>query len=459
MTALNTQNQLAISINTEHIAALVCGDGASLAGGLSQLLDKGVKVRHFYASRAAVLDNILELAGNPTHYSGIAVAVAETDIAQADVVMCDRDSYQCADIVRWCLESRVPVYVPGDSEQSTCSITQLPTTFDELLGDPLRVSSSDVAITRQPVPTALKEPALPESSSTSRPDSRPDLPQSFRQDSPQELPSETAAPTLSESAATTKDERMRVAGVGEVFLVGAGPGDPDLLTFRALKLIRRADVVLYDRLVSADIVAMCRHDVKKVYVGKQRAEHAMRQELINETLVRYAQQGLKVLRLKGGDPFIFGRGGEEIETLSSLSIPFQIVPGITAATGCASYAGIPLTHRDHAQSCVFVTGHLKAGELSLNWAALAQPSQTVVCYMGLIGLPVFCASLIEHGLPAETPAALIERGTTSAQGVYTGTLATLPTLISRHEVTAPTLIMVGSVVTLRDRFAWFEGAG
>lgn len=254
----------------------------------------------------------------------------------------------------------------------------------------------------------------------------------------------------------TLDDGFGDAGQGEVYLVGAGPGDPDLLTFRALKLIRRADVVLYDRLVSADIVAMCRQGVEKVYVGKQRAEHTMRQELINDTLARYAQQGKKVLRLKGGDPFIFGRGGEEIETLSALGIPFQIVPGITAATGCASYAGIPLTHRDHAQSCVFVTGHLKAGALALNWAALAQPSQTIVCYMGLVGLPVFCVSLIEHGLPAETPAALIERGTTSAQGVYVGTLESLPDLIAQHEVSAPTLIMVGTVVTLRDKFAWFD---
>ncbi len=242
---------------------------------------------------------------------------------------------------------------------------------------------------------------------------------------------------------------------GEVYLVGAGPGDPDLLTFRALRLIQQADVVLHDRLVSEPILNMCREDAQRIYVGKKRDVHAMQQETINETLVKFAQEGKRVLRLKGGDPFIFGRGGEEIETLSDHGVRFQVVPGITAASGCASYAGIPLTHRDHAQSCVFVTGHLKDGTLDLPWDKLVLQSQTIVCYMGLVGLPVICEQLIKHGLNSDTPAALVERGTTKNQNVYTGTVSSLPEIISTKEVRAPTLIIIGSVVSLHRKLAWY----
>jgi len=245
---------------------------------------------------------------------------------------------------------------------------------------------------------------------------------------------------------------------GEVWLIGAGPGDPDLLTFRALRLMQQADVVLYDRLVSPDILDLCRRDADRVYVGKRRSEHAVPQGEINQLLVDLAKQGKSVVRLKGGDPFIFGRGGEEIELLAQSDVPFQIVPGITAASGCATYAGIPLTHRDHAQSCVFVTGHLKDGTVDLNWPMLANPNQTVVIYMGLVGLPIICQKLIEHGVSINMPIALIEQGTTTRQHVYTGELGTMPNIIENKDVKAPTLIIIGSVVSLHDDLAWFNNS-
>jgi len=264
---------------------------------------------------------------------------------------------------------------------------------------------------------------------------------------------EDARSAIEEALRKDEDELKET---GQVYLVGAGPGDPDLLTFRALRLMQQADVVVYDRLVSPPILDMVRRDARRIYAGKERDKHAIPQEDINQLLIRLAKEGHRVLRLKGGDPFIFGRGGEEIEGLMEEGIPFQVVPAITAASGCATYSGIPLTHRDYSQACMFVTGHLKDGSTDLNWAAMAQPNQTVVFYMGLQAVEVIGNELVRHGMSADTPAALIEKGTTPEQKVYIGSLATLPELVQRYDVKAPTLIIVGDVVRLHGKLNWYN---
>lgn len=243
---------------------------------------------------------------------------------------------------------------------------------------------------------------------------------------------------------------------GTVYLVGSGPGNPELLTLRAWKLLQVADVVLYDHLVSSEVMAMVRTGARCIYVGKERAKHTLPQGEINHLMGRLAREGYSVVRLKGGDPFVFGRGGEEIETLAAQGVPFEVVPGVTAATGVAAYAGIPLTHRDYAHACVFVTGHLKDGTMNLDWAALARPQQTLVVYMGLLGLPVLCQQLIVHGLAASTPAAVVQHGTRNDQRVVCGTLADLPLAAMKGGLKPPTLIIVGEVVRLRAQLNWFE---
>jgi uroporphyrin-III C-methyltransferase/precorrin-2 dehydrogenase/sirohydrochlorin ferrochelatase len=242
---------------------------------------------------------------------------------------------------------------------------------------------------------------------------------------------------------------------GEVYLVGAGPGDPDLVTFKALRLMQRADVVLYDRLIGEGILNLVRRDAERIYVGKQPHEHTVPQEEISRMLLRLAQEGKRVLRLKGGDPFVFGRGGEEIDLLAEAGIPFQVVPGITAATGCAAYAGIPLTHRDHAQVCIFVTGHSKDGRLDLDWQTLLQPNQTVAVYMSLAHLAELTRAFIAKGAAPSLPAALIDNGTRPNQSVVIGTLDNLAAKVAASGVKGPAILIIGAVVGLREKLGWY----
>jgi uroporphyrin-III C-methyltransferase / precorrin-2 dehydrogenase / sirohydrochlorin ferrochelatase len=246
------------------------------------------------------------------------------------------------------------------------------------------------------------------------------------------------------------------ANKGEVYLVGGGPGDPDLLTFRALRLMQQCDVCVYDKLVSPEVMELVRRDAELIFVGKSRDQHTMPQEEINELLATLALQGKRVLRLKGGDPFIFGRGGEEIETLMERGVPFQVVPGITAANGVSSYAGIPLTHRDYAQACLFITGHHKDGSIDMDWVAMTRPNQTVVIYMGLVGLKEICEKLIAHGVSASMPAAVVQQGTTQKQKVVSATLADLAEKVNAAQMKPPCLTIVGEVVKLRETLNWFN---
>ena len=238
---------------------------------------------------------------------------------------------------------------------------------------------------------------------------------------------------------------------GAVYLVGAGPGDPDLLTFRALRLMQQADVVLHDRLVAPAVLDLVRRDAERIYVGKERDRHTLPQEGINALLIRLAREGKRVLRLKGGDPFIFGRGGEEIDGLAEAGIPFQVVPGI-----CASYAGIPLTHRDYAQACLFVTGHLRDGRLDLDWEALVRPRQTLAIYMGVQGLEEIAQGLIAHGMAPGMPAAIIERGTLPDQRVLISTVGALAATAQSAGLKAPAMVIVGEVVQLNKKLAWYQ---
>ncbi|HTR14039.1 MAG TPA: siroheme synthase CysG [Roseiarcus sp.] len=241
---------------------------------------------------------------------------------------------------------------------------------------------------------------------------------------------------------------------GEVYLVGAGPGDPDLITFRALRLMQKADVVLYDRLTDEAVLNLVRREAERLYVGKRPENHELPQEEISALLVKLASQGKRVLRLKGGDPFIFGRGGEEIETLAAHGVPFQVCPGVTAAAGASAYAGIPLTHRDHAQACVFVTGHGKDGKLELDWTGILQPRQTVAIYMGLRNLDALTAEFVKRGASADLPAAVVDNATRPNQKVVVGTLGTLAAKARAASLGGPAIVIVGTVVSLRDKLDW-----
>ncbi|SEO51433.1 uroporphyrin-III C-methyltransferase [Aquisalimonas asiatica] len=260
-------------------------------------------------------------------------------------------------------------------------------------------------------------------------------------------PAETTLPT------------QEIPATGFVSLVGAGPGAPDLLTLRGLRTLQKADVVIHDRLVAASLLEQVPAAAERIFVGKRRSNHAVPQEQINQLLLDRAREGKHVVRLKGGDPFIFGRGGEEIEHLMEAGVPFRVVPGVTAASGCAAYAGIPLTHRDYAQSCVFATGHRREGALDLDFQGLVRAGRTLVFYMGLHSLQDLCDGLIGHGMRADMPTALVQQGTTVAQRVITAPLNGLPEAVAQSGIRAPTLLIIGEVVALRDRLAWFEGTG
>jgi uroporphyrin-III C-methyltransferase/precorrin-2 dehydrogenase/sirohydrochlorin ferrochelatase len=249
---------------------------------------------------------------------------------------------------------------------------------------------------------------------------------------------------------------LRNKNSGEVFLVGAGPGDPELLTLRALHLIQKADVCIYDNLVSKEILELVRRDAHMIYAGKLRNNHTIEQKEINKLLVAYAKKGLRVLRLKGGDPFMFGRGGEEISELMAKKIKFQVVPGITAATGVSAYAGIPLTHRDYSQSCTFITGHEKNGELNINWNNLTNENQTIVIYMGLNSLPTIAQNLIDSGMRKNMPIALVQEGTTENQKVVVSTISRVNTKILKTDIQSPVIIIIGEVVKLRKTIKWFN---
>ncbi len=261
---------------------------------------------------------------------------------------------------------------------------------------------------------------------------------------------------MSDALACFTSQKPAQARPGWVYLVGAGPGDPELLTLRAARLLLEADALVYDNLVSREILDGVPAHIERFYVGKKASNHSLPQEGINALLVRLAQAGRKVVRLKGGDPFIFGRGGEEVEELVEAGIPFEVIPGITAAAGIGAYSGIPLTHRDHAQSCIFVTGHLKDGSVNLDWDMLARPRQTLVFYMGITQLREICAKLVSNGLPDSTPAAVVRKGTTLSQKVLVSDLARLADDVAAAGITPPALTIVGSVVGLQERLAWFH---
>jgi uroporphyrin-III C-methyltransferase/precorrin-2 dehydrogenase/sirohydrochlorin ferrochelatase len=244
--------------------------------------------------------------------------------------------------------------------------------------------------------------------------------------------------------------------LGKVFLVGAGPGDPELLTLRAVRLLQQADVIVYDNLVSPGVLDFVAPAAERIYAGKRRNEHTLRQEQINSLLVKLAREGKQVVRLKGGDPFIFGRGGEELQTLAAHGVAFEVVPGVTAASGVSSYAGIPLTHRDYAQCCMFVTGHLKDGTADLDWPSLVRLNQTVVIYMGLGGLPEICRQMMAHGAASDLPIAVVQDGSIATQVVVTGTLADMPEKVAQAGLKSPCLTIIGEVVKLHNELAWFK---
>lgn len=459
-------NLLPIFLNINNRKCLVVGGGEVALRKASLLLRAGANLEVVTESASPELTALCQ-----THHSAITLKSFEaSDLDGAELVIAATDNLEVNALVSKHAQLRqLPVNVVD--QPALCTFI-MPAVVDRTpIVIAISSSGSSPVLTRK-----LKE--LIETVVPQRVDKLAALLGSFRSRVKERIPSfkdrmsfwETALDsTVTELVYSGQDTaaeaelnkqlesyQENLAVTGEVYLVGAGPGDPDLLTLRALRLMQKADVVLYDRLVSPQVMAKLRPDAEKIHVGKQRSLHTVAQETINDMLVRLAQEGKRVLRLKGGDPFIFGRGGEELATLAAAGIPFQVVPGITAASGCAAYAGIPLTHRDYAQSVRFLTGHLKQGELKLDWELLVKEQQTLVFYMGLVGLQTICEQLIKHGMDPELPAAVVQQGTTDNQKVVVGTVTNLHTLAIEHQLVAPTLIIIGRVVSLRRDLAWFN---
>ncbi|MGV6815991.1 MAG: siroheme synthase CysG [Thiotrichales bacterium] len=457
---------LPIFLNLQSQPCLVVGGGTIAVRKAALLAQAGAKIRLVAPVIAAEIES-----GEPAHaYELIRREFSDADLNGMQLVIAATDNREINKQVSALCKSRgIPVNVVDNPEQ--CSFI-MPSVIDR---SPMQIAVSTGGAS--PVLARMLRTQL-ESSIPATFGNLAGLVEAYREPVKEALPTvaqrrhfweKTLEGETAELVFAGKDEAARAAleesleierhqaeRTGEVYLVGAGPGDPDLLTFRALRLMQKADVVVYDRLVSDAIMNLVRRDAEKIYVGKERDNHAVPQEDINTCLVRLAQEGKRVVRLKGGDPFIFGRGGEEISTLMDHGVNFQVVPGITAAAGCAAYAGIPLTHRDFSQAVTFVTGHRKDGTVDLNWSALAHDQQTVVFYMGLQSVGIICEQLIAHGRSQETPAALVEKGTRPDQKVYLGDLSSLPELVASNKISPPTLIIVGEVVTLRNKLQWFD---
>lgn len=430
---------LPIYLDVRDRECLVVGRGAEADAKVAWLRQAGARVRRAEDADPAALDGVV-LAVAASGNAAVDAAVAE--LAAARALPCQvlsapaRGSFISPVVI-----DRSPLLISLSTAGAAPSLTRLVRHFVEALFPPFYArlgqaiaGLADKARARFPQREARARFWERQLSGASEWQLQPER---FRRTAEQALDSDEPAP-------------------GQVYVVGAGPGDPGLLTLNALRLMQQADVVLHDRLVAPEILALIPARTERIYVGKERGLHSVPQDEINALLVKLAQEGKRVVRLKGGDPFIFGRGAEEVAELIEAGVGLQVVPGVTAGAGCAAYSGIPLTHRDYAQSCIFITGHTKHGRTELDWPALVRPHQTVVIYMGIQGLPDIVQGLIAHGTPPERPAAIVERGTSLTQRVHIGTVAELPELAAREGVRSPALVIVGEVVKLREQLAWFE---
>lgn len=463
-------NYFPIFLRLEGEAALVVGGGEVAARKVDLLLRAGAKVTVVAPEIVATLARKLEARAiahlaeefQPDHLKGVRLAIAATDKHSVNAWV----AYQAE-------RRNIPVNVVDDRELSRFI---MPAIIDR---SPVVVavgSSGDAPVLTRRLREKLESflpqrlGALASLAGRFRPLVKSRIQSAGRRRRfwenffDGEIASDVLAgridPESAEAEARLTSTLARVAGdepaAGEVVLVGAGPGDPGLLTLRALRALQNADVVLYDRLVSPEVLDLARRDAERVYVGKAAGSAHVSQDEINALLVTLAREGRRVCRLKGGDPFIFGRGGEELEALAAAGVRFEVVPGVTAAAGCAAYAGIPLTHRDHAQALTFVTGHCKGETDNVDWAVHARPAQTTVFYMGLAHLDEIIARLRKHGAPAERGAAVIEQGTRATQRVIVGSLGDLGRKVRDAKVESPALLIVGDVARLHETLHWFN---